>query len=111
MKIDFSYRAQTQILLGVYDFGVAGYHDKRISVRRSDMVFHDGYDPYTLANNIALVRLTENVTENRYIASIGIANDTDEDYDDYDAVITGWNYNNRFYVGDVKVLRRGYCEG
>lgn len=111
LYIDFPYRAQTQVLLGVNDLGVAGMYEKRISVRRSDMVLHESYNPNTLANNIGLVRLIEDVTGNRYIAPIPIAYDNDEDYDDCEAVITGWNFNNRFYVGEVKVLSSDYCKG
>lgn len=69
----------------------------------TDYVFHEDWDDSTFINDVALVRLPENVTFNEYILPVQLANGTDK-YEGDEATIIGWGMTE---VGEMSAVLKG----
>ncbi|XP_018566478.1 granzyme-like protein 1 [Anoplophora glabripennis] len=103
-----------EVILGAYDILVREKTQVRQYISEDDVIFHPYYDPRTLDNDIALVKLPMSV---KLTPFVNIAELPDEDFHlDYGtkAYVTGWEkrlagYSNILTQAEVSILSKDKC--
>lgn len=74
--------------VGVHSRSAMESNQKTYDVR--EIVSHEDFDPYFLENDVAILRLTANVTENEAVKPICITTLPTSDFYGKQCVVTGW---------------------
>lgn len=80
--------SEWKVDVGVHSRSAMESNQKTYNVR--EIVSHENFNPYLLENDIAIVRLTTNVTENEAVKPICITTIPTSDFYGKHCVVTGW---------------------
>ncbi|XP_057659777.1 kallikrein-5 [Diorhabda carinulata] len=87
------------IFLGSHD--ISNTQEEGRQVYYSDKVYvNDGFDPATLQNDIALIKLSQSATLDNYVNLVNISSDSDT-YDGISAIILGWGTTETTSVSNI----------
>lgn len=81
------------VMMGVHNFtGIGEIGEHAVAISAAEFIVHKGWDPMTLENDIALVRLARPVDFNEYIQPVKLPrySDVGKTYEGDISVVSGW---------------------
>ncbi|KAJ8941288.1 hypothetical protein NQ314_010438 [Rhamnusium bicolor] len=104
-----------EVILGAYDVSKYEKQQVRLRIAEKDITIHPLYESSSLSNDIALLKLPEELTTNDYIQPIDVANCESDLFIGECAILTGWRksilgYSDKLSHDELIVITNEECQ-